>query len=153
MNILECPTLFQNIQETSRFLQKALDPSHAFYHSVELCGLLQAFLEPSTLFPLVAKCGCLQGSLEASHLLYKPWGGSFEASCDTLPHLCSRRPRRCLFLKPLNVFLEPSQGIRMFPAYLPLRQSFSSDQILYHRRDPLSPGDLFIQDILHLLLL
>ena len=32
----------------------------------------------------MAKCGCLQGSLEASHLLYKPWGGSFEASCDTM---------------------------------------------------------------------
>ena len=94
MNILECPTLFYvqaYIQETSRFLQKALDPSHAFYHSVELCGLLQAFLEPSTLFPLVAKCGCLQGSLEASHLLYKPWGGSFEASCDIMPYwLCHK---------------------------------------------------------------
>ena len=32
----------------------------------------------------MAKCGCLQGSLEASYLLYKPWGGSFEASCDNM---------------------------------------------------------------------
>ena len=79
------------------------------------------------------------------------WGGSFEASCDTLPHLCRQRPRRYLFLKPLDVFPEPSQGIRMFPAYLPLRQSFPSDQILYHKRDPLSPSDSFIQDIFHII--
>ncbi|RVX07472.1 hypothetical protein CK203_025206 [Vitis vinifera] len=81
----------------------------------------KAFLEPSTLFPLVAKCGCLQGSLEASLLLYKPMGRVIEASCDTLPHQCRRRPRRCLILKPLDVFPEFSQGIRMFPACLPLR--------------------------------
>ncbi|RVX00705.1 hypothetical protein CK203_030387 [Vitis vinifera] len=71
---------------------------------VDLLGV--AFLEPSTLFPLVAKCGCLQGSLEASHLLYKPWGGSFEASCDTLPHLSSRRPHLVFCPEPLNLLLE-----------------------------------------------
>ena len=66
--------MYKNIQEIPRILQKALDSSHAFHHSVEMCGLLQASLEPSTLFPLMAKCSWLQESPKASQALYKPIG-------------------------------------------------------------------------------
>ena len=55
--ILEYPTQFYvqpYVQEISRILQKALDSSHGFHHSVEMCGHLQASLEPSTLFPPMA---------------------------------------------------------------------------------------------------
>ena len=41
--ILEYPTQFYvqpYVQEISRILQKALDSSHAFHHSVETCGHL-----------------------------------------------------------------------------------------------------------------
>ena len=41
--ILEYPTQFYvqpYVQEISRILQKALDSSHAFHHSVEMCGHL-----------------------------------------------------------------------------------------------------------------
>ena len=87
-NILEHPTQFYvqpYVQEISRILQKGLDLSHAFHHSVEMCGHLQASLEPSTLFPLMAKCRSLQ---KLPGLYINPWGGSFEAYCDTqLPQL------------------------------------------------------------------
>ena len=76
-NILELPTLIYvqpYVQEISRILQKALDSSHAFHHSVEMCGHLQASLEPSTLFPPMSQCRWLQESLETSLLLYKPMG-------------------------------------------------------------------------------
>ena len=43
------------VQEISRILQKALDSSHVFHHSVEMCQLLQASLKLSTLFSLMAK--------------------------------------------------------------------------------------------------
>ena len=72
--------MYKNIQEISRFLQKALDSSHVFHHSVEMCGLLQASLKPSTLFPLMAKCRSPQKPLG---LYISPQGRSFEASCDT----------------------------------------------------------------------
>ena len=62
-----------------RILYKALDSSHIFYHNVERCGLLQVFLDPSTLFPLVAKCRNLQ---KLPRLYISPWESSFEASCD-----------------------------------------------------------------------
>ena len=68
--------MYKYIQETSGILQKALDSSHAFHHSVELCAFLQDSLEPSTLFPL-------QESPEASWLYISPWEGSFESACDT----------------------------------------------------------------------
>ena len=32
--------MYKNIQEIFRILWKALDSSHAFHHSVEICGLL-----------------------------------------------------------------------------------------------------------------
>ena len=67
--------MYKDIQETSGILQKGVDSSHVFHHSVVLCGFLQTSLEPSTLFPL-------QVSPEASRLYISPWGGSFESVCD-----------------------------------------------------------------------
>ena len=67
--ILECPTQFYvqpYVQEISRILQKALDSSHAFHHSVEMCEYLQASLEPFPLFPPMALCRWLHESPEAS---------------------------------------------------------------------------------------
>ena len=66
----------------TRDLQNSLESpglSHAFHHSVEMCGLLQASLELSTLLPLMTKCRSLQ---KLPGLYISPWEGSFEASCD-----------------------------------------------------------------------
>ena len=112
--------MYKNIQETSGILQKDLDSSHAFHHSVELCGLLQASLEPSTLFPLMAKCRSLQ---KLPGLYINPWGDSFETSYDTLPHLSRGRPHRAFCCEPLNLLLELPQCISQLPASLTLWQS------------------------------
>ena len=72
--------MYKDIQETSGILQKGLDSSYAFHHSVELCGFLQASLERFTLFPL-------QESPKASWLYISPWGGSFESFCDNMLQL------------------------------------------------------------------
>ena len=111
--------MYKNIQETFGILQKALDSSHDFHHSVELCGLLQASLEPSTLFPLMAKCRSLQ-KLPRPYI--NPWGDSFETSYDTRPtqaHLAHQaRPQSHLgslrhtwpirhHLRPIQVHLDP----------------------------------------------
>ena len=112
--------MYKHIQETSRILQKALDSSHAFHHSVEFCGLFQASREPSTLFPLMAKCRSLQ---KLPGLYINPWGDSFETSCDTLPHLSRRRPRRAFCSELLNLLLELPQCISWLPTSLILWQS------------------------------
>ena len=67
-------SMYKNIQEISRFLQKALAFSHVFHHSVEMCGHLQASLEPCILFPPMTQCRWLQEFLEASQALQKPMG-------------------------------------------------------------------------------
>ena len=71
--------MYKNIQEIFRIFQKALNSSHAFHHSVEMCGLLQISLESSTLFPLMAKCMSLQ---KLPRLYINLWRGSFEAYFD-----------------------------------------------------------------------
>ena len=100
--------MYKNIQKISRILQKALDSSHSFHHSVEVCGLLQASLELSTLIPPIAKCRSLQ---KLPRLYINPWGGSFEASCDTLPHIKRKCPHRAFYPKPFNLLLELPQCI------------------------------------------
>ena len=98
---------YKDIQETSGILQKALDSSHAFSHSVELCGFLQASLEPSTLFPL-------QESPKASWLYISLRGGSFESVCDTKPtqtHLAHQAlPQAHLGTWPIRHRLRPTQA-------------------------------------------
>ena len=66
--------MYKNIQEIPRILQKAFDSSHAFHHSVEMCGHLQTSLEPSTLFPPMTQCRWLQESPKTSWALYEPMG-------------------------------------------------------------------------------
>ena len=66
--------MYKNIQDISRILQKALNSSYAFHHSVEMCGHFQASLEPSTLFSPMAQCRQFQEFPEASQALYKPRG-------------------------------------------------------------------------------
>ena len=65
---------YKNIQEIPRILQKALDSSYAFHHSVEMCGHFQVSLEPFILFPPMAQCRWLQESPKASYHLYNPYG-------------------------------------------------------------------------------
>ena len=75
---------YKNIQEIPRILQKVLDSSYVFHHSVEMCGYLQASLEPSTLFPLMTQCRWLQKSSKTSCPLYNTYGeGHLEESCDS----------------------------------------------------------------------
>ena len=98
--------MYKNIQETSRILQKALDSSHDFHHSIELCGLLQASLEPSTLFPLMANCRSLQ-KLPRPYI--NPWGDSFETSYDTRLTQAHLGPLRHTW--PIRHHLRPIQAL------------------------------------------